>query len=49
MPAAGRSRWDLWIDHANARTIRAAMWGALLIWIGVMGIVDEPPGASCSS
>lgn len=26
--------------------VRAVMWGVLLVWIGVMGVVDEPAGVA---
>lgn len=46
MPADRRAQWDVWVGSANTRFIRTAMWGALLIWIGLMGIIDEAPGVA---
>ena len=30
----------------DGRTVRASMWGALLIWIGLMMVIDEPAGVA---
>jgi len=30
----------------NGWTIRRAMWGSLVIWIGVMMVIDEAPGVA---
>jgi uncharacterized membrane protein (UPF0136 family) len=34
------------VNRLDPRTVRAAMWGALLIWIGAMMIVDEHAGVA---
>jgi len=34
------------MNRLDPRTVRAAMWGALLIWIGTMMIVEEQPGVA---
>ena len=34
------------VDRVDTRIVRTMMWGSLLVWLGLMGVIEEPPGVA---